>query len=84
MDKQKLNKAIKHARITVKEVYGDSICYSPNIGVRPHRETKYNYTIHLGNLNSDDMFAFIHWFREVNPGWLEGIEQDLDDGWNLN
>jgi len=84
MDKQKLNKAIKHARIAVKEVQNDSMYYSPKVGVRPHKETNYNYTINIGGLNLDDMIAFIQWFKEVNPSWLEGIEQDFNDGWNLN
>lgn len=84
MDKQNLNKAIKHAKITVKEIQSDSIYYPPKFGIRPHKETNYNYIIHIGNLNSDDMMSFIDWFKEVNPSWLEGIEQDFNDGWNLN
>ena len=84
MDKQKLNKAIKHAKITVTEVQHDSIYYSPDIRVLPHQITDYNYTIHISDLNLHDMMAFMHWFKEVKPDWLEGIEQDFDDGWNLN
>ena len=84
MDKQKLNRAIKQAKITVKEVQSDSMYYPPKVGIRPHKETNYNYTINIGGLNLDDMKAFMNWLKEVNPSWLEGIEQDYDDGWNLN
>lgn len=84
MDKQKLNKAIKHARITVKEVQHDSIYYSPDIRVRAHPRTDYNYTINISDLNLRDMKAFMDWFKEINHSWLEGIEQDFDDGWNLH
>ena len=28
------------------------------------------------------MMAFMHWFKEINPGWLERLDQDFDDGWN--
>ena len=84
MDKQKLNKAIKNSKITVTEVQHDYINYSPDIGVRACPRTDYNYTINISGLNSHDMMAFMDWFKEVNPNWLEGLEQDFDDGWNLN
>lgn len=82
MNKQKLNNAIKHAKITVKEVQNDSMYYSSNIAIRPRKETNYHYTINIGGLSTDDMVAFMDWFKEVNPSWLEGIEQDFDNGWN--
>lgn len=79
----KLNKATKHAKITVKEIQSDSMYYSPDLYTRPWKATCYNYTINIGDLSSDDMLAFVEWFKEVNPSWLEGIEQDFDDGWNI-
>ena len=38
--------------------------YPEKVGIRPHKETNYNY--------------------KINIGGLEGIEQDFNDGWNLN
>lgn len=79
MDKHKLNKAIKkHAKITVTEVQHDYIDYSPDIRVRPRSRTDYNYTIHISDLNLNDMMVFMDWFKEINPSWLEGIEQDFE------
>lgn len=83
MDKKKLNNAIKHAKITVTEVQSDSLYLDPDVSIRPIKGTGYEYTIRIGNLNEHDMDAFMNWFREVKPNWLEGIEQDFDDGWNL-
>lgn len=83
MDKQKLNNALKHAKITVREIQSDSMCYSSNIAIRPRKKTNYHYTINIGGLSTDDMIAFMNWFKEVKPDWLEGIEQDYDDGWNI-
>lgn len=83
MNKQKLNKAIKNSKITVTEIQSD--IYTPYIvGVVPRPRTDYSYTIHISHLSSDDMMAFMHWFKEVNPNWLEGIEQGYDDGWGVN
>lgn len=82
MDKQKINKAIKHAKITVKEVQNDSLYLAPSISIRPIKVSGCEYTIHIGGLNTEDMTAFVNWFREVKPDWLEGIEQDFDDGWS--
>ena len=76
---KKLNNAIKHAKITVKEVQNDSMYYSSNIAVRPHKETNYHYTINIGGLSTDDMVAFMNWFKEVKPDWLEGIDQRHSD-----
>ena len=87
MDEQKLNKAIEHARIKVKEDVSDHYRYGyfeSNIYVRPEKETDYEYTIQIGGLNTEDMTAFVNWFREVKPDWLEGLEQGYDDGWNLH
>lgn len=83
MDKQKLNNALKHAKITVREIQSDSMRYSSNIAIRPYKETNYHYMINIGGLSTDDMVAFMNWFKEVKPDWLEGIEQDYDDGWNF-
>lgn len=90
---KKLNNAIKHAKITVEEVqsdsmyyedfYGDSSHYSSNTYVRPHKETNYHYTINIGGLSTDDMIAFMNWFKEVNPDWLEGIDQRHGDDWDI-
>lgn len=82
MNKRKLDDAVKHARITVTEVQSDSLYYDPGISVRPSKRTDYAYTIHIGNLNSQDMEAFMNWLKEVKPDWLEGIEQGYNDGWN--
>lgn len=83
MDKKKLNKAIKNSKITVTEIQSET--YTPYIvGVIPRPRTDYSYTIHISHLNSDGMMAFMHWFKEVNPNWLEGIEQGYDNGWGVN
>ena len=83
MDKQKLNNALKHAKITVREIQSDSMRYSSNIAIRARKETNYHYTINIGGLSTDDMTAFMNWFKEVKPDWLEGIEQSHDDGWSV-
>lgn len=85
MDKQKLNKAIEHARIKVTEDVSDHVryrCFDSNIYASPEKETDYEYTIHIGGLNTKDMTIFMNWFKEVKPDWLEGLEQGYDDGWN--
>ena len=91
---KKLNNAIKHAKITVEEVqsysmyyedfYRDYSHYSSNTYVRPHKETSYHYTINIGGLSTDDMVAFMSWFKEVKPDWLDGLEQGYDNGWSKN
>lgn len=80
---KKLNNAIEHAKITVKEVQNDSMYYSPNIAVRPRKETNYHYTINIGGPSTDDMVAFMNWFKEVKPDWLEGIDQRHSDSWDI-
>lgn len=75
---KKLNNAIKHAKITVTEIQHDSIYYSQDIRVRARPRTDYNYTINISGLNLNDMKTFMNWFKEVNPSWLEGIEQDFE------
>ncbi len=78
MNEHNLDNAIKHARITVKEVQSDSMYYPLKVGIRTRKETNYNYTINIGNLNLRNMKAFMDWFKEINPNWLEGIEQDFE------
>ncbi|AZA17297.1 MAG: hypothetical protein HOU59_gp32 (endogenous virus) [Lactobacillus phage ViSo-2018a] len=83
MDKRRLNNAIEHARITVTEVQNDSLYLDPSISIRPIKGSDHEYTNHIGGLNTEDMIFFMNWFKEVKPDWLEGIEQDFDDGWIL-
>ena len=83
MDEQRLNKAIKHAKIKVIEDVSDHVryrCFESNVYVSPREVTDYEYTIHIGNLSTKDMTAFMNWFKEVKPDWLEGLEQGYDDG----
>ena len=82
MNKRKLNDAVKHARITVTEVQNETAFLDPGVSVRPIHGTEYEYTIHIGNLDAHDMSAFMNWFKEVKPDWLEGLEQGYNDGWN--
>ena len=85
MDEQKLNKAIEHAKIKVTEDVSDHYrCrhFNENVYVSPGVGQDYEYTIHIGGLNTEDMTAFMNWFGEVRPDWLEGLEQGYDDGWN--
>lgn len=87
MDEQKLNKAIEHAKIKVTENISDHFryrCFDSNIYISPEKEQDYEYTIHISGLNTEDMTAFMNWFGEVKPNWLEGLEQGYDDGWNLH
>lgn len=87
MDERKLNEAIEHAKIKVTEDVSDHYryrCFESNIYVSPGVEQDYEYTIHIGGLNTKDMTAFMNWFKEVKPDWLEGLEQGYDDGWGRN
>ena len=82
MNENNLDNAIKHAKITVTEVHNDSLYLDPGASIRPIKGSGYEYTIHIGGLNTEDMTTFVNWFRDVKPDWLEGIEQDFDDGWS--
>ena len=85
MGKQRLNKAIEHARITVREDVSDHFqlrCFEQKTYFSSQKENDYKYTIQIGDLNTEDMIAFMHWFKEVKPDWLGGLEQSYNDGWN--
>lgn len=85
MDERRLNKAIEHAKIKVTEDVSDHFqyrCFNSNIYVTPWVKQDYEYTIHIGGLSTKDMTAFMNWFKEVKPDWLEGLEQGYDDGWS--
>jgi hypothetical protein len=87
MDERQLNKAIEHAKIKAIEDLIDHVqhrCFESHIYVAPEKVTDYEYTIHIGHLNTKDMIAFMNWFREVKSDWLEGLEQGYDDGWSRN
>ena len=87
MDERRLNKAIEHAKIKVTEDVSDHVqyrCFESDIYVSPRKVTNYEYTIHIGHLGTKDMIAFMNWFKEVKPDWLERLEQGYDDGWSRN
>lgn len=82
IDERRLNEAIEHARISVTEIQNETEFLDPSVSVRPIHGTEYKYTIHIDRLNARDMSAFMNWFREIKPDWLEGLEQGYNDGWS--